>query len=59
MVRILVCKCSACTTWEIVEMLDGAHHLKCVTCGRTDEVDSFTLHDKPGNNVQWVEVAAE
>jgi hypothetical protein len=54
-VKVLACKCADCTHWEIVQMEDGTIHLHCKTCETTDELDAFTLHEKPGNNVKWVE----
>lgn len=55
MAHILACNCKDCTHWEIVQTADGKTHLHCKTCGRRDELDSFTLHERPGTKMLWIE----
>lgn len=54
-VRVLACECADCLHWEVVQMADGTIHLHCKTCERTHEMDSFTIHEDPINNVKWVQ----
>jgi hypothetical protein len=54
-VKLLACDCADCTHWEIVKMVDETVHLHCKTCDRTDELDAFTVHEKPGSQMKWVE----
>lgn len=58
MIEILVCDCADCTHWEIVRV-DGKVHIHCKTCERRDELDSFTVHEKPGSKMRWVESESE
>jgi len=55
MTRILACDCKDCTHWEIVQTADSKTHLHCKTCGRRDELDSFTVHERPGSKMRWIE----
>jgi hypothetical protein len=59
MIEVLACECYDCRHWEIVRMEDGSIHLHCKSCERRDELDSFTVHEQPGNQVKWVKVDAE
>jgi hypothetical protein len=58
-IEILSCDCLDCFHWEVVRLENGTIHLRCKTCERTDELDSFTVHEQPGNQVKWVKVDAE
>jgi len=59
MVYLLACDCKSCTHWEIVRLEDGSVHLHCKTCERRDELDAFTVHEKPGSKMLWVERETE
>lgn len=59
-IEILVCDCKDCRHWEIVRDLEtGKVHLHCKTCERRDELDSFTVHQKPGSKMKWVSAEKE
>ena len=58
-VELLACDCNSCTHWEIVREENGSIHLHCKTCERRDELDSFTIHEQPGNQVKWVKRDSE
>lgn len=59
MIELLTCNCTDCTHWQIVRDKDGKIHLHCKTCDRRDEMDSFTVHVQPGNQVKWVPAESE
>lgn len=54
MLKLLACDCNSCVAWEIVKMPDESVHLHCKTCERRDELDAFTVHEKPGSQMRWV-----
>lgn len=54
-VKLLVCKCEACTTWEIGHRGEKRHHLflLCKTCGLEIPIKQFEIDDH--NMLHWNE----